>query len=87
MSKKSWKGKAKYNKRKNVHSVRPPEKIAQTTAVMLQSSIKTTLPKPTATTKTKTFGDYKDVYTEIKRIGILFVIIIAAIIVVWLILR
>jgi hypothetical protein len=83
MSKKSWKGNPRYNKKKSVRSIQPAEKIAQTTAVTPQSSTKTTLP----TTATKTMPDYKDVYIELKRIGILFVIIVLAIVILWLLLR
>jgi hypothetical protein len=85
MSKKSWKGNPRYNKKKSVRSIQPAEKIAQTTAVTPQSSTKTTLPK--TTTATKTMPDYKDVYIELKRIGILFVIIVLAIVILWLLLR
>ena len=85
MSKKSWKKKTRYNKGQNVRSIQPSEKIAQKPAGTSLSSTKTSLPKTTATTKT--MGDYKDVYTEIKRIAILFVTIVLAIVILWLIMR
>lgn len=85
MGKKSWKGNPRYNKKKSVRSIQPSVKITQQPAVTPPLSTKTTLHKTAATTKT--MPDYKYVYTELKRIGILFVIIVLAIVILWLFLR
>lgn len=85
MTKKSWKGNSRYNKRKSVRSIQQSGNITQQPTVTPISSTKTTLPKTTSSTRT--MPDTKYVYTELKRIGILFVIIVLAIVIVWLILR
>jgi hypothetical protein len=72
-------------KRQNMPSIQTQEKVAQKPYTVPTPSIKTTSPKSSAATKT--MPNYKYVYTEIKRIALLFVIITSAIVILWLILR
>jgi hypothetical protein len=84
MPKKSRKEKNR-NKRQSMPSIQTQEKVAQKPYTIPATSAKTTSPK--SSTTTKTMPDYKYVYTEIKRIALLFVIITSAIVILWLIMR
>ena len=84
MPKKSRKEKTR-KKRQSIPSIQTQEKVAQKPYTATAPSTKTTSQKSSAATKT--MPDYKYVYTEIKRIALLFVIITSAIVILWLILR
>lgn len=72
-------------KRQNIPSIQTPENVAPKTYAATAPFPKISSPKSSAATKA--MPDYKYVYTEIKVIGILFVIIMFAIVILWLILR
>ncbi len=84
MPKKSRKGKTR-KIRQSIPSIQIQEKVAQKPYIVPAPSTKTTSPKSSAATKT--MPDYKYVYSEIKIVAILFVIILVAIVILWLIMR
>ncbi|MDD5289040.1 MAG: hypothetical protein PHY28_08035 [Dehalococcoidales bacterium] len=84
MTKKSWKGKNS-KKRQGIPSIQTQGKVALKPYTAITPPTKITSQKSSAATKT--MSDYKYVYTEIKRGGILFVIIILVIVILWLIMR
>ncbi|MBN1643746.1 MAG: hypothetical protein JW856_02860 [Dehalococcoidales bacterium] len=90
MGKKSWKGKQKYNSNRHKRKTAlPAPGITDTLAkpAPLSPSPSPQQLRKTSLASTKTFGDYKEILSEVKRISILILIIIAAIIVCWLVLR
>ena len=85
MPKKSWKAKTR-NKRQNVRSIQPSERIEKKPAVVPQSSTKAPMSKSTVTTS-KTMPSYSYIFTELKVAGTISGMILVVIIILWLIMR
>jgi hypothetical protein len=85
MPKKTLKAKTR-NKRQNVRSIQPSERIEHKPAVVPQSSTKAPMSKSTTTTS-KTMPSYSYLFTELKVAGTIAGIILILIIILWLIMR